>query len=121
MPWLHQMGCLAPGSNQLTGGHDVVITLLYFDGCPNWRVAEARLENALAQAGRFDVRVECRQVATFDQAEGVGFRGSPTVLVDGVDPFADFDVSVGLFCRVYRTADGLAGAPSLEDLAAVLR
>jgi hypothetical protein len=49
------------------------------------------------------------------------FRGSPTVLVDGRDPVLDRDAPVGLSCRVYRTVDGLAGSPTLEQLVAALR
>jgi hypothetical protein len=50
-----------------------------------------------------------------------GNRGSPTVLIDGEDPFADPDAPVGLACRVYPTADELAGAPSVAQLTAALR
>jgi len=40
--------------------------------------------------------------------------------VDGEDAFADADTAVGLSCRVYRTPDGAAGAPTVEQLQAVL-
>jgi hypothetical protein len=50
----------------------------------------------------------------------VGFRGSPTVLVDGRDPFADRQAPVGLSCRVYSTPEGLAGAPTVAQLIEVL-
>lgn len=96
------------------------VELLYFDGCPNWRLADQRLRDALTQAGRDDVRVEHRRVTTPEQAQASGFRGSPTVLVDGRDPFADPDAPVGLSCRVFRTEAGLAGAPTVEQLVRVL-
>ncbi|MCF6746013.1 thioredoxin family protein [Blastococcus sp. KM273128] len=96
------------------------VELLYFDGCPNWRLADQRLRDALTQAGRDDVRVEHRRVTTPEQAQASGFRGSPTVLVDGRDPFADPDAPVGLSCRVFRTEAGLAGAPTVEQLFRVL-
>ena len=35
--------------------------------------------------------------------------------------FADPSAPVGLACRVYRTTTGLAGAPSVDELTAVLR
>src|SRR5690349_15174220 len=38
----------------------VDVTLLYLDDCPNWQVADERLRQALALAGRDDVRVERR-------------------------------------------------------------
>ena len=58
---------------------------------------------------------------TPEEAEAARFRGSPTVLVDGRDPFADPAAPVGLSCRVYRTADGLAGSPTVDQLLAVLQ
>ena len=97
------------------------VSLLYFDDCPNWQLADERLREALAQVKLMDVSVEHRRVATPEEAVAVGLRGSPTVLVDGRDPFADTDSPVGLSCRVYRTEDGLAGSPTVDQLLAVLR
>jgi hypothetical protein len=96
------------------------VTLLYFDVCPNWQTAETRVHEALARLGRGDVAVIRQRVETQAQAETVGFRGSPTVLVDGRDPFADGQARVGLSCRVYATPEGLAGAPTVAQLVAVL-
>ena len=94
------------------------ITLLYFDGCPNWRVADERL--AAIAAERADLKVTRHLVDTLEEAERVGFHGSPSILVDGVDVFAEPDAGVGLSCRVYRTPEGLAGAPTMEQLRAAL-
>ena len=99
----------------------MTISLLYFDGCPNWQVADERLRAALVAVGRPDDAVEHVLVSTPEEAEAAQFRGSPTVLVDGRDPFADPDASVGLACRLYRTDEGLAGSPTVEQLVAVLR
>jgi hypothetical protein len=98
----------------------VDVTLLYIDGCPNWEVAGERLREALARAGRDHVRVEHRLVTTAEQADAARFRGSPTVLVNGQDPFADPDAPTGLSCRVFRGEAGLTGAPTVEQLLAVL-
>lgn len=94
------------------------ITLLYFDDCPNWRIADERL--AAIAAERADLTVTRHLVDTLEEAERVGFHGSPSILVDGVDVFAEPDAAVGLSCRVYRTPDGLAGAPTMEQLRAAL-
>ncbi|GAB4086375.1 hypothetical protein GCM10028784_30050 [Myceligenerans cantabricum] len=94
------------------------IVLQYFDGCPNWKVAQEHLEVIAAE--RPDVTVTRQLVETFDQAERVGFRGSPSILVDGADPFADPDAGVGLACRIYQTPDGPAGAPTINQLRAAL-
>ena len=99
----------------------VPVSLQFFDGCPNWRVADERLRQALARAGRPDTPIEYRTITTPEQAEELRFRGSPTVLVDGRDPFLDHDAPVGLSCRVYRTDGGLAGSPTVEQLVEALR
>lgn len=97
------------------------IELHYFEGCPSWQVADDRLREALAAAGHADVTVERVLVATPEQAEELGFCGSPTVLLDGVDPFAVPGAAVGFSCRLYRTPSGLGGSPSVEQLVEVLR
>ncbi len=94
------------------------ITLLYFDDCPNWKVADQRLTELAAENP--DLVISRHPVETIAEAERVGFRGSPSILVDGVDVFADPDDPVGLSCRVYQTTDGLAGSPTLAELRKVL-
>ena len=96
------------------------ITLQYFDGCPNWQLARDRLREALRSIGRDDGAVTYEKIETPEQAEEARFRGSPTILVDGRDPFADEEAPVGLSCRIFRTEAGAQGAPSVAQLARVL-
>lgn len=96
------------------------VELLWFSGCPNWQETDGRLRQALALTGS-DAAVSLVEVTTPQDAERLRFRGSPTVLVDGRDPFADESDPVGLSCRVFRTPDGLRGAPTVEQLVAVFR
>jgi len=93
------------------------LELLYFDDCPNWTTASERLTAVAASRG---LVVERRTVATVEEAEAERFRGSPTILIDGRDPFASGDEPVGLACRVYQTPDGPAGSPTIEQLEAVI-
>lgn len=93
------------------------VTLQYFDGCPHWRIADARLRALVAELG-FELVHEV--IATPQAAEAVGFRGSPTILVDGVDPFASGSEPIGLTCRLYHTPQGPTGAPTRDQLRAVL-
>lgn len=96
---------------------DVEITLQYFEGCPNWRLADERLRVALQETVDSDAhRIVYERVETTEQAEARGFRGSPTILVDGRDPFADEQAPVGLSCRIYQTDTGPDGAPSVAQL-----
>lgn len=96
------------------------VDLLYFDGCPNWTETERRLADALVAVGAEATAYTLVAVTSVAEAERLRFRGSPTVLVDGQDPFAEPDAPVGLSCRVYRTPGGLRGAPTVEQLVAVL-
>ncbi len=93
------------------------VTLLYFDGCPNWQLADGRLATLAAELG---FEVARRRVDTPEEAEALAFRGSPTILVDGRDAYARGDEPVGLSCRVYETPDGPAGAPTERQLRALL-
>lgn len=92
------------------------ITVQYFDGCPNWRLADERLREALCGISAEDAQITYEQIETPEQADEAGFRGSPSILVDGRDPFADEDAPVGLSCRVDQTEAGPDGAPSLGQL-----
>jgi len=56
-----------------------------------------------------------------EEAERLRFVGSPTLLLDGQDPFAAQTAgSFGLSCRIYRTPEGPAGSPTTEQLREVL-
>ncbi|MGH3578251.1 MAG: DF family (seleno)protein [Mycobacterium sp.] len=93
------------------------VELLYFEDCPNWRTADRRLQSLATERG---FEVEHRLVSTPEEAEAASFHGSPTILVDGRDPLARGDEPSGLACRLYQTPDGVAGAPTVEQLRAVL-
>ncbi|MFC1417734.1 organomercurial lyase [Streptacidiphilus cavernicola] len=90
------------------------ITVLTVPDCPNGPVVQERITAALD--GR-DVRVHLVEVSDQDQAARWGMTGSPTVLLDGVDPFAVPGADPSVSCRLYRGADGrVEGSPGVEDL-----
>ena len=92
-----------------------VITILHVRDCPNLAVARRRIEAALERAG-VDAVIEEVLVATDPDVVTSGFRGSPTILLDGHDPFVgDMD---HLGCRLYVVDDHIEGAPSVEQLQA---
>lgn len=97
----------------------MTVTLLYFPGCPNWEIADANLRAALEETGA-DIAVQRRVVDSVEDAGRHGFLGSPTILIDGRDPFAEPGAVPGLSCRVYRTQSGVAGAPTVAQLRAAL-
>ncbi len=95
------------------------LTLLTVPACPNAAAFEERLAAALA--GHPATVVRRREVADEREAAEAGMHGSPTLLVDGVDPFAAPGQPPSLSCRLYRDAVGRAdGAPPLDALRRVL-
>ncbi len=94
------------------------VTLLYFDDCPNWMVADGYLRTLAAENP--EIVIERRIVDTIEAAEATRFRGSPSIIVDGHDAFAEPSDPVGLSCRMYQTPSGPAGSPTLDQLRAVI-
>ncbi|MFJ5117394.1 alkylmercury lyase [Kitasatospora sp. NPDC088548] len=95
------------------------VEMLLVPDCPNGPVLKERL--ALALAGRSDVEVAEHVVEDQAEAERRGMHGSPTLLVDGRDPFAAPGTAASVSCRLHRGADGrIGGAPSVEELRQVL-
>ena len=91
------------------------LTLLTVPGCANAALFEERLTAALA--GHPDAVVHRREIADEREAAQAGMHGSPTLLIDGVDPFAAPGQPPSLSCRLYRDATGRAErAPSVEAL-----
>lgn len=97
------------------------VTIQFFEGCPHWKVAEQRLRRALVDLGRADVEIGHQPVDSPEDAERLDFHGSPTILINGGDPFPGSDTEPSLGCRVYRTEEGMQGAPSVAQLRHVLR
>lgn len=96
------------------------VTIQYFDGCPHWKLADERVQTVLRRLTRKYVSLEHQLIDSPEIAERVGFHGSPTILIDGRDPFATGTDPVGMTCRVYRTDEGPRGAPTVAELQRVL-
>lgn len=91
------------------------LTVLATPDCPNAPVLEQRLAEVLAD--RPDLTVRRLDVTDLAAAAQQGMHGSPTLLVDGTDPFAQPGTEPALACRLYRDEDGhLARAPSVTAL-----
>jgi hypothetical protein len=96
----------------------VKIELLYWDGCQSYPEARDLLEEVA------DPReIEVREVTSQEEAEELGFPGSPTIRVDGVDiDPTGAESRPALTCRIYRLPDGrISPVPSREMLEAALR
>ena len=97
------------------------VTIQYFEGDPNWSTARDRVRDVLDGQGQGSVEIELQRIGTSTEAHEFRFRGSPTILVDGVDPFDSEESGYGLMSRIYRTEAGTDVAPSELQLRDVLR
>lgn len=88
--------------------------------CPNEAEAITAVTGAARQVGLGEVVVRTTMIDSDEHARGHGFAGSPTFLIDGVDPFAEPGAPIGMACRIYSTKDGPAGVPDLAQLRAAL-
>jgi hypothetical protein len=93
------------------------IELFYWEECPSHPEALETLREVLAERGIAD-EIELRQVGTDEEAAALGFPGSPTIRIDGldVDP-AGASSPPSLSCRIYHLPDGrVSPVPSREQL-----
>jgi hypothetical protein len=95
------------------------LTVLAVPDCPNAPELERRL--ALVLADRPAVTVTRRVITEPAEAARWRMHGSPTLLVNGRDPFAVPGTVPAVACRMYRGEDGrLEGAPTVAALRAAL-
>jgi peroxiredoxin len=97
------------------------VELLWWAGCPTHEQAAEVRRATLAELGRGEVAVVEREIRTREEAQRLGFVGSPTFAVGARDLFPA-DAPPALTCRVYTRGDGRsAPLPDADDLAARLR
>ena len=96
------------------------IELLTVPDCRNAEAAVQLIATAVADT-RVKATVTHTVIASEDEARQRGFTGSPTILLNGSDPFAGQRETVALSCRLYWTPDGPRGVPGLRDLRRALK
>ncbi|KJS63341.1 DsbA family protein [Streptomyces rubellomurinus] len=91
------------------------LTILAVPDCPNAPLLRERLAEALAR--QHAPAVTSHVVTDAEQAERLGMHGSPTLLINGSDPFTEPGQPASLSCRLFRDMDGaVSGAPSVDQL-----
>ena len=83
------------------------IELLYFGGCPGAPEALSAIKRVVAEA-ELDAYVVPVDVGSEAHP---GFSGSPTVLVNGEDPFPATRTDA-ISCRLYETPEGPRSSPT---------
>jgi hypothetical protein len=92
-----------------------VVDILYFESCPGWQGAAARVREVLDECG-LEADVRLVPIETEEAAQAHRFVGSPTIRVDGrdVERVANAPEAFGLQCRLYTGSDRLDGIPPKE-------
>jgi hypothetical protein len=88
----------------------MTLELLYLPGCPNHGIAASLIRSVL-QAEGLSVELDEIAVIDYEQAQAVGFSGSPTLLVNGRDVEAGFSSQSGFACRTYVVDGKPLGVP----------
>jgi hypothetical protein len=98
------------------------IEVLYFDGCPNHKPALERVRQVLAEESLFAEVLEVN-VSEPSIAQKIGFLGSPSIRVNGLDvePEARKERAYGMMCRTYAANGRREGLPSHDMLRQAMR
>ncbi|MCX7909317.1 MAG: DUF2703 domain-containing protein [Ignavibacteria bacterium] len=88
----------------------VEVVVQYFPGCPNSGEMIRRVKEAIQDIPMVEYKEVI--VATEEDARQIGFRGSPTLLINGKD-FEGLPIPpiTSLSCRIY-----LKGLPTKEEI-----
>ncbi|MUM18620.1 alkylmercury lyase [Mycobacterium sp. CBMA271] len=98
------------------------LEILQVPECPNVAVLQDRIGRAL-EAEHLTATITHRVIDSLAAAEQHGMTGSPTLLIDGRDPFDEPGLIPAVSCRLYPADSGghREGAPSEIALRAALR
>jgi len=91
------------------------IEVLYFRGCPNHHETVEQVRRALSAEGITHI-VEEIEAQDENVAKALGFLGSPSVRVNGLDIEKDAraGLQTGLGCRTYVEGGRRSGVPSVD-------
>lgn len=98
----------------------VDVEVLTVTDCPHRDLTMDRVLEALDRVESPKARVTERVIDDPADALVAGMHGSPTILIDGHDPFAADTIEASVSCRLYPTPTGFDGAPSVDDLIVAL-
>jgi hypothetical protein len=97
--------------------HDLHVELLIIRDCPHATLAETLARVTLNELGLPHVPVLTTVIETTSEAIRRGFTGSPSIMINGIDPWAQPAGKPALACRLHPSSTGL---PSQYRLAQAL-
>lgn len=100
-------------------GGTVDVELLVVPECPGEAATRDLVRAVLDGSGLSDVGIRTTVVVGPDDAATHRFGGSPSVRINGVDPFPS-EGAPSLACRLYRTPTGLSNIPDPEPIRALI-
>jgi hypothetical protein len=99
---------------------DLRVELLALEDCPHLEQAQRDLDSVLRK-GIIETPVQLIFVGCQEDAEFLGFQGSPTIRINGEDVVPQPDLPVALGCRIYRDEQGrMLGSPPIETIRAAI-
>jgi len=100
------------------GCHDgsMDVEVLHIADCPHLDAAIDLLHRTLTDLGMPGQPIRTTVITDDGHARERNFPGSPTFLIDGVDPFRQQSQPAALACRLYHTSTGRRPVPDATDL-----
>jgi hypothetical protein len=96
------------------------IELLHIADCPNSGETLLRLQRAVDNTMPSNTSIKSTLIDSAETAALLPFAGSPTILVNGLDLFPTDGRTSDFACRIYLTPNGMAGAPTQQQIEAAL-
>jgi hypothetical protein len=87
------------------------VELLLVADCPHEAAAIDLIRHALDDVGLLGAPFKTRTVTSQQQADELGFTGSPTILSNGIDPFAQPRLPPSLACSPLPNPGRTSGHP----------
>lgn len=94
------------------------VEVLYVKGCPNHQPVVEQVRQAL-RSEQINVPIDEVEVADAAMAQRVGFLGSPSIRIDGLDVESEARglQTFGFGCRTYSSSEGRrSGLPSISTI-----
>jgi hypothetical protein len=92
------------------------VELLVIPDCPHTAAATDLLRQMLTELGMPSQPVRTTVITDDVHARERGFPGSPTFLIDGVDPYGQQSPPAAVACRLYDTPAGRRPIPDATRL-----